>query len=146
MEPQIPNPNLAPGNSYEATNSLPRPEVAYSSPENMPATSPELPASPETYERRPLAQAPPSQSTASPALPVPPIPVAVPVVSTTGDATTPSVAADDDVIEKEWVNKAKKVVSDTKGDPYRQGHEVSKLQADYLQKRYGKQVKIPEDV
>lgn len=58
----------------------------------------------------------------------------------------PTVAADDDVIEKEWVNKAKKVINQTKGDPYAKEREVSKLQADYMQKRYGKQVKMPDEI
>lgn len=58
---------------------------------------------------------------------------------------TPPVAADDDVIEKEWVNKAKKVINQTKGDPYAKEREVSKLQADYMKKRYGKQVKMPDE-
>ncbi len=63
--------------------------------------------------------------------------------SQTTGAQTPPTAADDDVIEKEWINKAKTVLNHTKGDPYTKEREVSKLQADYLQKRYGKQVKMP---
>lgn len=74
----------------------------------------------------------------------------VPAVSQDDTATsvssaTPVIAADDDVIEKEWVNKAKKVINETKGDPYAKEREVSKLQADYMQKRYGKQVKMPDE-
>ena len=61
------------------------------------------------------------------------------------DPVTPISANDDDVIEKEWVTKSKKVVESTKGDPYAREQDVSKLQADYIQKRYGKQIKIPED-
>lgn len=52
----------------------------------------------------------------------------------------PSVANDDDLIEKEWVDKAKKVIADTKDDPYRREQEVSRLQADYLAKRYGRRL------
>lgn len=59
----------------------------------------------------------------------------------TGLAGAPLYAADDDLIEKEWVDKAKKIIAETKHDPYLQEQEVSKLQADYLQKRYGKNVK-----
>ncbi len=64
---------------------------------------------------------------------------------TTNNATAtsaPVLAADDDVIEKEWVNKVKGVINQTKGDPYSKEREVSKLQSDYMQKRYGKQIKI----
>jgi len=54
---------------------------------------------------------------------------------------TPLVASDDDLIEKTWIDKAKHIVSETKTDPYQQEREVSKLQASYLLKRYGKQIK-----
>ncbi|MGD8374088.1 MAG: hypothetical protein PVI21_04520 [Candidatus Woesebacteria bacterium] len=54
----------------------------------------------------------------------------------------PVSASEDDVIEKEWVNKAKQIVKNTKNDPYMQGLEVSKLQADYLKKRHGIDVKV----
>ena len=61
------------------------------------------------------------------------------------DGSNPSIAADDDLIEKEWVEKAKKVIAETKHDPHLQEQEVSKLQADYLKKRYNKSVKVPTD-
>jgi len=59
--------------------------------------------------------------------------------------TNPPAAADEDLIEKEWVEKAKKVIAETKHDPHLQEQAVSRLQADYLQKRYGKVVKLPND-
>jgi Txe/YoeB family toxin of Txe-Axe toxin-antitoxin module len=63
----------------------------------------------------------------------------------TAQDDNPAVAADDDLIEKEWVDKAKKIVADTKSDPYKQEQEVSKLQADYLKKRWGKETNVPND-
>jgi len=57
----------------------------------------------------------------------------------------PLLASDDEVIEQEWVQKAKSIVAQTKGDPYTQEKEVGKLQADYLKKRYGKDIKITID-
>jgi Txe/YoeB family toxin of Txe-Axe toxin-antitoxin module len=57
----------------------------------------------------------------------------------------PHVAADEDLIEKEWVEKAKRVISETKNDPYAQEQAVSRLQADYLNKRYGKVIKLPSE-
>lgn len=54
----------------------------------------------------------------------------------------PPVAADQDLIESVWVDKAKRIVRETKGDPYLQETKVSQLQADYLKKRYGKDVKL----
>lgn len=56
----------------------------------------------------------------------------------------PLVAADEDLIEKEWVDKAKKIVISTKDDPYRREAEVSKLQVEYLRKRYGKELGASE--
>ncbi len=70
-------------------------------------------------------------------------PVVVPVtpVPATSDVTStanPVVAADQDVIEKEWVDKAKKIITETKDDPHARTAKVNDLQKDYLQKRYGK--------
>jgi hypothetical protein len=56
----------------------------------------------------------------------------------------PMIADDVDVLEKEWVDKAKRIVSATKDDPHQQEKEVSKLQADYLMKRYNKKIKLAE--
>lgn len=57
----------------------------------------------------------------------------------------PVIADDNDVIEKEWVNKAKEVVNNTRDNPHEQEKQVSRLQADYLKKRYNKDVKVPQD-
>ena len=61
------------------------------------------------------------------------------------DAAGPATAADDDLIEREWVEKAKKVVAETRNDPHAQDLAVGRLQADYLKKRYGKTVLLPKD-
>ncbi len=84
------------------------------------------------------AQAP-AQPAASMALPAPVL--ADPVQSDDGaiaTGVTPLVAADDDLIEKEWVDKAKQVIATTKDDPFRREQEVKILQIDYVKKRYGK--------
>jgi Txe/YoeB family toxin of Txe-Axe toxin-antitoxin module len=57
----------------------------------------------------------------------------------------PQIAADEDLIEKEWVEKAKQVISETKHDPYSQEQAVRKLQAEYLSKRYGKVINVPKE-
>lgn len=61
------------------------------------------------------------------------------------DDDLPAVAADEDLIEKEWVDKAKQIISSTRDDPARREKEVSRLQADYLKKRYGKELGSPSD-
>lgn len=77
------------------------------------------------------------------------VPLPMPVVSSVqinNDATTtsatnfPLIANDDDLIEKEWVDRAKKIISQTKDDPYRREQEVGKLQIDYIKKRYGRDI------
>ena len=81
--------------------------------------------------------------------PIMPQPVTLPAPQPVADDTTttqqsdsdsPQVAGDEDLIEKEWVDKAKKIISDTRDDPYRREQEVGKLQSDYLKKRYGKEL------
>lgn len=92
----------------------------------------------QAIDRSPAMPAPP------PILPIPPQAtqvVPMPVLPTASD-DNPVVAADDDLIEKEWVDKAKKIITETRDDPYKREREVSKLQADYLRKRYGREIGI----
>lgn len=56
----------------------------------------------------------------------------------------PQEAADSDLIEKEWVNKAKQIVEHTKDDPYEQQRVMSKFKADYMKKRYDKDIKVSD--
>lgn len=135
---------------------LPRPQFT---PEQMPAPHEQVnefdrtPGSPErageaTPEREQYMQqvdqgpAPPPPPMVAPVVPMP-VPVQ-PVQQQAADDTNPPVAADDDLIEKEWVDKAKKIIAETKDDPYAREREVSRLQADYLRKRYGKELGIAE--
>jgi hypothetical protein len=62
------------------------------------------------------------------------------------DATDSPIVADDvDVIEKEWVQKAKEIVTQTKDDPHKQSIELTKFKHDYMNKRYGKDIKLPDE-
>lgn len=61
------------------------------------------------------------------------------------DPMTPIIADDNDLIEKEWVLKAKEIVARTRHDPYLQNKEVERMKADYMKKRYNKEVKVTED-
>lgn len=96
------------------------------------------------------------QST-TPALPSG-VPNAAQNASTTSNQTLPSTlsaassvtslpgAADDgDLIEKEWVVKAKAIVERTKGDPYIQNREMSKVKAEYIKRRYNKDLKLGDN-
>ena len=52
----------------------------------------------------------------------------------------PAEAADIDLIEKEWVLKAKQIVEKTSEDPFTQQEELSKMKAEYLKKRYKRNI------
>jgi hypothetical protein len=54
-----------------------------------------------------------------------------------GTNDNPVVAAHSDIIEKEWVDRAKKIVAENRDDPYQQEKSISELQIDYIKKRYG---------
>jgi len=56
----------------------------------------------------------------------------------------PAEANDLDLIEKEWVIHLKNIVTQTVGSPHLQQREISLAKADYLRKRYGKEVKPSE--
>ena len=79
---------------------------------------------------------PPPVTTADPALTVPPAGSA---------AGSPAIADDGDLIEKEWVLKAKHIVEQTKHDPHEQTKAVNRVKADYLKKRYNKDIKLNEE-
>jgi hypothetical protein len=68
------------------------------------------------------------------------VPVSPPVIPVAGQPAgdSPTVASDEDVIEKEWVDKAKKIIAETKDDPFTRTTRVNELQKDYLKKRYNK--------
>lgn len=61
--------------------------------------------------------------------------------NSTADSNMPAYANDVDVIEKEWVNKAKQIIKDNHDNPYEQERAVEQLQIEYLKKRYGRDVK-----
>jgi hypothetical protein len=131
-------------------------------PKSSPESFPQMPSPverpmPSAPERGPIAtpeRAEPSiergqERSGQSQPPVVPIPLPTPVPQTpVADDTTqdssqndnPTTAGDDDLIEAEWVNKAKKIIAETRDDPHRREQEVGKLQADYLRKRYGKEL------
>jgi len=86
----------------------------------------------------------PAAAAAPPLIPLPPTPgtpVADPLKDT-GAVQLPASSklsiADDDLIEKEWVDKAKAIVEKTRGDPHKQSEELTVFKADYMHKRYNK--------
>ncbi len=90
------------------------------------------------------AQPPGAAATDPPAVTTP---AASPAAPTPGATTTalPQVADDTDLIEKEWVEKAKEIVALTAQDPHAQNQEINRMKADYLKKRYNKDIKLTDD-
>ena len=111
-------------------------------------------AQPAAAESAPMAaEADPTNTQpavpALPAMPVPSLPLAsndasVNDVSNTTQNAAASVADDSDLIEKEWVNKAKQIVERTRDDPFQQSKELTVFKADYMKKRYNKTMKLSE--
>lgn len=50
----------------------------------------------------------------------------------------PTTAKDIDLMEDEWVKDLKKMIVDTKGDPYVREVRFKEMQMDYLKKRYNR--------
>lgn len=139
MEPSSPQPNNFPerapqqGAEYQAprqAETAPAPERTIESREQLTGAG--------------VGDAAPTQAVPLPP-PMPAAPAAIkPVVPAQPHDDAPLIAADDDLIEKEWVDKAKKIINETKHDPYLQEQAFAQLQSSYLQKRYGKTIKHDE--
>jgi len=147
MEPKLPMPNLSPErapinpgrHSLEQTNTPKTPEASA-----VPDTTQQERSVEKAREQLSGVGVGDGAPVGLPTLAVSQAPVVH-----SGDPATPIanddipvIAADEDLIEREWVDKAKRIVIATRDDPYAQEREVSKLQANYLQKRYGKEIKL----
>mgnify|MGYP006344545953 CR=1 FL=1 len=66
------------------------------------------------------------------------MPQAPPAGQPAAAPATPLVAADEDLIEKEWVERAKSIIQQTKDDPHARTQQVNELQRGYLEKRFGR--------
>lgn len=135
MKPELPAPQFNPEQVPMGSEQMGEYGQQLSNPERAGERTPEREQNMRTVDQ----QAAPMPM---PVIPVPvpqPVP-AQPVPQVAADDDNPALAGDDDLIEKEWVDKAKKIIVETKDDPYRREREVNKLQADYLRKRYGKEL------
>lgn len=127
--------NLPPPIAGEALPPLPNGPVS-ASPEAAPS-----------IETMPIPAAPSAAVSTAIPLPIPSVPLSdglAGAVSTTATTDVPVTADDTDLIEKEWVEKAKQIVEKTREDPYLQSKEINVFKADYMKKRYNKTVKLSE--
>jgi type IV secretory pathway VirB10-like protein len=111
--------------------------------EEQAANSVEVPTPKEKDVRQPAVMATPPQNE-PPAGPVLPVAPSVPDPSSTQvhSGATGAIADDVDLIEKEWVDRAKAIVDSTQDDPRKQKNEISKVKAEYIQKRFNKTIKV----
>lgn len=101
-----------------------------------------LPGNGEVYQENRVEVGAAQAEVAQVAMPALPAPVLTPTQSPSAAVSddSPIVANDDDLIEKEWVDKAKKILAETRDDPYKREQEISKLQIEYIRRRYGRQI------
>ncbi|HSX32899.1 MAG TPA: hypothetical protein VLF91_01000 [Candidatus Saccharimonadales bacterium] len=67
---------------------------------------------------------------------------------TPSDSQVDSSATDStttDELDKEWINKAKVIVNQTKSDPYTESKALGKVKSEYMKIRYNKDIKLAED-
>ena len=135
MEPQLPQVNVQPENQ-PVPNVMPEQSVnAGEKTPEAPVQSPEAVTGAEKSNTDNLGQVAPLITSDVPAdAGAPQQDQAV------NDDANPTVASDGDVIEKEWITKAKSIVSKTSDNPHQQQHQVSKLMIDYVLKRYGRKI------
>lgn len=122
------------------------PPVHFESQNALPAAEQQLPSTEQITEQQ-QAQAIEQGVSATPPF-IPPLPVAQSVASlpqAVPTASMPQIADDLDLIEKEWVEKAKAIVEQTKHDPRIQSREMNRFKADYLSRRFNKELKLEEE-
>lgn len=71
--------------------------------------------------------------------------VAVTLATDGGQAVGGATVADgkNELIEKEWIDKAKNIVARTQGDPRAKSTQLTVLKKEYIEKRYGKHIAVP---
>lgn len=135
MEPKSPTPQLGPEQFMPGAPIPEQAQFANGGVERRPEMAHErVEARPSAQEQ--VQQAPQALSPMT----LPPIPTPQTQAPSAPVSANPLAANDDDLIEKEWVDRAKKIIAATKDDPYKREVEITKLQADYLKKRYGRVV------
>lgn len=128
-------------------SSSPAEHGASTRPESLAGSVPETRAEPMGTSER-ISPAPSGGGVPAGAPPVQGAPTVDPALASNPAASTapvsgPATAADVDVIEPEWVDKAEEVIKAHQGDPYGEEESVEDLQQDYLKKRYGYNVSDP---
>lgn len=144
------NPNSASSKESGGLN-LP-PPVAGGEQLPMPAeqrseTAPETAPAPAAAAELAPSSAVAGAAAAQPAIPLPPIDdnsgtSTQSDVSSTSKSSTKKLIKDDDLIEKEWVDRAKRIVEQTRDDPHEQSDQLNGVKVDYMKQHYDKTIKV----
>ncbi len=139
--------------NYQPGVDLPKPQFEVPTtnlPEKKNNNQPKNAENASTSAERPqIGQATVAVTSTAPNPILPPLAPPIPVVNVSNtpavDLDTPELAEDNDLIEQEWVNKAKAIVERTRQDPHLQNKEINKFKADYIKKRYNREIKVSEE-
>jgi hypothetical protein len=104
-------------------------------------------------EKHQVSETAPTKQT--PKFPAPPVPATPPPLQQQAQPTDQTQAQqpaptsglqaqDTDLIEKEWVQRAKKIIEHTQDDPFKQKSEMNKIKADYIKKRFNKSIPLDD--
>jgi hypothetical protein len=102
------------------------------------------PAAPTPMQNAPMPQAP---SMGNPAMQAGQSPLTAMGLPAGGQAPASATSLDDDKValdDVEWVNRAKRVIGGTQGDPHRQVQLIQHLRSQYLKNRFGRTVHTDE--
>lgn len=110
---------------------------------------------PNTNERGKFETSPSHESAgpkqSQPSLSIDPSSVAIPaaqaispVGSSYSNPTILPAPIDDHELEKQYVAKAKLVIGQTRTDPYVQSKELNKVRAEFIKRKYGKDIKLSD--
>ena len=115
------NPEISPG----TIGLLPGSELDYSAAQGV-----AIPLVQPTYYSNPSQNIPLSQPTGN--------------ITPTQQAVTdiPTSVHDGVRLENEWILKVKQIVNSTKSDPFMQAQKIAELKADYIKKRFNKDIAI----
>lgn len=124
---------------------IPKPPVAEDAQERLLERTNEQKQINENSTSKQAPKFQPPQQTPPPALATPSQVVDDNQIKPTSKSPSAGLQAHDaDLIEKEWIDRAKAIVAQTKNDPYKQKSEMSKVKADYLKKRFDKTIPVDE--
>lgn len=61
------------------------------------------------------------------------------------NTSAPAQPQDEASLDKEYVNKAKLIIEQTKNDPFIRTNEIGKVKAEFLKRKYGKEIRQSEE-